>query len=81
MIAYAPPMTGFSVGDLAPHPDGDGASIVVKPNGQILCVTPDGGVEERPPGAAGAWEKFRKGKNALIAEREGGKVYVLPFAE
>lgn len=78
MIAYAPPVAGFLAGEIAPHPDGDGV-IVVKPNGAILCITPAGGVEERPRASAGAWEKFRKTGTSLLAERDGGKIYVLPL--
>ncbi len=82
MIAYAPPVPGFLPGDL--HDNGNGTVSVQKPNGQWLCVTPEGHVEERPTGG-GAWESFRKGKTSLIAERDGGavgsKVYVLPLAE
>lgn len=81
-IAYAPPVPGFLAGELVDN--GNGTVSVRKPNGTFLCVTPDGHVEERDsPG--GAWESFRKGKSALIAERDGGDrgllVYVLPLAE
>lgn len=82
MIAYAPPVAGFHPGDLVDN--GNGTVSVKKPNGQFLCVTPDGHLEERP-GAGGLWESFRKGKSSLIAERDGGaagpRVYVLPIAE
>lgn len=82
MIAYASPIPGFASGDLVDN--GNSTVSVKKPNGQFLCVTPEGHVEERPTGG-GAWESFRKGKSSLIAERDGGaagaKVYVLPLVE
>lgn len=82
MIAYAPPVPGFLPGEI--HDNGNGTVSVQQPNGKWLCVTPEGQIEERDtPG--GAWESFRKGKTALIAERDGGSrgplVYVLPLAE
>lgn len=82
MIAYAPPVHGFLPGTISDN--GNGTVSVQKPNGQWLCVTPEGRVEERPTGG-GLWESFRKGKACLIAERDGGAagpvVYVLPLAE
>lgn len=82
MIAYAPPVPGFKPGDL--HDNGNGTVSVQKPNGKWLCVNPQGGIEERDNGG-GLWESFRRGKTALIAERDGGasgpQVYVLPLAE
>jgi hypothetical protein len=81
MIAYTQPIPGFLPGDI--EDNGDGTVSVRKPNGQYLCVTPDGHVEERPTGG-GAWESFRLGAASLIAERDGGArgalVYVLPMA-
>lgn len=82
MIAYGSPVPGFAAGDLVDN--GDGTVSVQKPNGKFLCVTPEGGIEERDtPG--GLWESFRKGKASLIAERDGGTrgavVYILPLVE
>lgn len=82
-IAYAPPVPGFLAGDL--HDNGNGTVSVQKPNGQWLCVTPTGSVEERP-GPGGLWESFVRGKNStLLAWRDGGaaglKVFVLCIAE
>lgn len=82
MIAYAPPVPGFLAGELV---DNDNGTVsVLKPNGKYLCVTPDGGIEERDsPG--GLWESFTQGATSLIAERDGGNrgplVYVLPMAQ
>jgi hypothetical protein len=82
MIAYAPPVPGFLAGSIVDN--GNGTVSVEKPNGKFLCVTPDGGLEERDsPG--GLWESFRQGATSLIAERDGGPrgplVYVLPLAQ
>jgi hypothetical protein len=77
MIAYAPPVPGFLPGELEPHPDGGVLYAVRKPNGKVLCCTPDGVLEERE--SAGPWEGFRKSGTSLIAER-GDKVYVLPLS-
>lgn len=77
-IAYAPPVPGFKPGDL--HDNGNGTVSVQKPNGKWLCVTPDGAIEERDTGG-GLWESFKKGKTSLIAERDGGRVWILPLAE
>jgi len=81
MMAYSAPIVGFQPGQLEPHPDGNGALLVRKPNGKVVCVTPDGNLEERD--AAGPWEKFVRAKNgaSLLAEREGGRIYVLSIAE
>lgn len=79
MIAYGTPAPGFLPGD--EHDNGNGTLSVRKPNGKWLCVTPDGGIEERDdPG--GPWESFKRGKNgsSLVAER-GDRVFVLPRAE
>lgn len=78
MAAYGQPLQGFNIGEFIDN--GNGTVSVRKPNGQFLCVTPDGHVEERPDGG-GVWESFTKGSNGLIAERElsGQQVcYVLP---
>jgi hypothetical protein len=40
---------------------------VRKPNGKLLCLTPDGNFEERD--AAGEWEAFRKSGSKLLAQR------------
>lgn len=80
-IAYGPVMTGFALGELKEHADGPPYFKVVKPNGKVLCVTPDGHVEERE--VAGPWERFEKRGNALVAQRDlNGKpvVYVLSLA-
>lgn len=80
MIAYSTPASGFLQGD--EKDNGNGTVSVKKPNGKWLCVTPEGKVEERDsPG--GPWESFKKGKNGstLVAERDSGRVYVLPRAE
>jgi hypothetical protein len=79
MIAYGSPIAGFRSGDLVKHPDNGLLYAVKKANGKFLCITPDGAEEERDA-PSGDWEWFRKGANYLIAEREGGRVYVLPFA-
>ena len=79
-MAYGSPVLGFSAGDLEPHPDNDGSYAVRKPNGAVLCVTPDGTVEERP--TAGPWEKFtRTRKGNLKAERDNNRVYILALEE
>ena len=78
MIAYSTPVPGFSPGDILQNLDG--TVSVRKPSGKFLCVTPEGAVEERDTGG-GVWETFRQGKTALIAERDGGRVYVLPYVE
>lgn len=75
MLAYGTPLPDFALG--TPVANADGSVSIKKPNGKYLCVTPDGGVEERDhPG--GPWESFRRTQNCLIAERDG-KVYVLPI--
>jgi hypothetical protein len=81
MMAYSAPILGFQPGQLEPHPDGNGALLIRKHNGKVVCVTPDGNLEERDH--AGPWEKFTKAKNgaSLIAEREGNRIYVLSIAE
>lgn len=78
MIAYGLPIPGFSAGEEIENVDG--TVSIKKPNGKFLCVTPEGKIEERDHGN-GAWENFRRGKNGLIAERDGGRVYVLPRVE
>ena len=80
MIAYGTIVPGFKAGK--DHDNGDGTISVQKPNGKYLCVTPDGGIEERDtPG--GAWESFTKSGNCIVAERDGGArgqlTYVLPI--
>lgn len=79
MIAYSAPVPGFLAGTLEPHPDGGDAVAIRKPNGKIVCCTPEGQIEERD--SPGAWEKFRKSGGKLIAERDGDRVYVLGLAE
>jgi hypothetical protein len=79
MIAYAAPVPGFNLGKFEPHPAGNGLVIVRKLNGKLLCVTPDGDIEERD--SPGPWEGFRKGRTTLIAERDGGRVFILPYVE
>lgn len=81
MLAYGPIVPGFKPGK--DHDNGNGTISVQKPNGKWLCVTPDGGIEERDtPG--GAWESFIKSGNSIVAERDGGArgtlVYVLAVA-
>jgi hypothetical protein len=81
MRAYGPIVPGFKPGK--DHDNGNGTISVQKPNGKWLCVTPDGGIEERDtPG--GAWESFYKSGTSLVAERDGGArgtlVYVLAIA-
>lgn len=78
MIGYGAPIPGFLAGDLIDN--GNGTVSVRKANGKILCVTPEGDMQERDsPG--GPWESFRRGKGCLIAERDGGGFHVLPLAE
>jgi hypothetical protein len=64
--------------------NGNGTISIQKPNGKFVCVTPEGHVEERDT-AGGAWESFRKGKNCVIAERDGEAkgplVFVLMVAD
>lgn len=79
MIAYSAPVPGFNPGNLEAHPDGDGSVGIRKPNGKVVCVTPEGNLEERD--SMGAWEKFRKSNGKLIAERNGSLIYVLALAE
>ena len=81
MIAYAPPVPGFLPGE--EHDNPDGTVSVQKPNGKWLCVTPDGGIEERDSGG-GLWESFQRNATCLLAFRDGGaagpRVFVLPRA-
>jgi hypothetical protein len=81
MIAYQSPVLGFLPGELVAHPDGASYKGIRKPNGKVVACTPDGKLEERE--ALGAWERFRVSANgaSLIAEREGGKVYILPLVQ
>lgn len=66
-IAYGQPLKDFHPGEVVEN--GDGTVSVQKPNGQFLCITPEGKVEERPtPG--GVWESFVKGSNGLVAYRD-----------
>jgi hypothetical protein len=79
MVSYGLPVVGFNLGDLIDN--GNGTVSVKKPNGAILCVNPDGGLEERDaPG--GPWESFRVSKSgtSLLAVR-GDRVYVLPLVD
>lgn len=85
MIAYGTPIQSFVAADaLEPHPDGD---LAVRKHGKVyLACTPDGKLEERDyttGGQPGSWERFRRSKSggALIAERDGGRVHVIPLAE
>jgi hypothetical protein len=83
-MAYSAPVPGFSPGALEPHPDGGSYVLVRKPNGKVLCITPQGQPEERDH--AGPWERFVRSKSgtALIAERDDSgtaKTYVLSLAE
>lgn len=80
MIAYGLPVVGFNAGDL--HDNGNGTVSVKKPDGRVLTVTPDGLIEDRSiDSLGGAWESFKVSKNgtSLVAERDGGRVYVLPL--
>lgn len=81
MIAYGPLMTDWLLGETSPHADGGVYLKITKPNGKVVCVTPEGHVEERE--VAAAWERFEKRGNALVAQRDlNGKpvVYVFPLA-
>ena len=79
MIAYSGPVPGFLTGEKEPHPDNDGSFGIRKPNGKVVCVTPEGAIEERD--SMGAWEKFWPAKGgAALAERERG-AYVFSIVE
>lgn len=38
------------------HPQGGGKVTLSNPDGTVISVNPDGGVETRPKGTAGPWE-------------------------
>ncbi len=81
MIAYGPLMTDWLLGETSQHADGPPFLKITKPNGKVVCVTPEGHVEEREN--AGAWERFEKRGNALVAQRDlhGNQVvYLFPLA-
>lgn len=76
-IAYAPPLPGFLPAAEEPHPYGGGQVLLRKPNGKIVCVTPQGAVEERDN--PGGWEAFEPHGTYYLARREGN-IFVLPRA-
>ncbi len=74
MIAYGPPLIGFVLGELVDN--GNDTVSIQKPNGKYVCVTPEGVVQERDaPG--GPWESYTKAEGVLLAQRDGGRVYLL----
>lgn len=76
-VAVGPVMRDFIVGEVIPHGDGGQWVRVKLNNNLILCVTPDGVRETRPPETNGPWERFRRNGNALIAERDLNNVPVV----
>lgn len=54
----------------------DGGVTVVKSNGRVLSVQPNGNYEERDPGTAGEYEVAQEAGSDLIY-RPGGQVFVI----
>ena len=58
---------------------GGGKVVVENLDGTVMSVQPDGRVESRPAGSAGAYEQATIVGNNLAFRPVSGKVYVFPY--
>lgn len=55
-------------------------TVTVGPNGAVLSVNTSGGLETRPAGTAGPWERCKIQGNVLVFRPVGARVFFFGLA-
>lgn len=58
---------------------GNGEVVVVKKDGTVLSIQPDGSQESRPAGTSGPYERAKVNGNLIVYQPIPGKVWAYAF--